>query len=222
MYGFHVQVYYQLSVGAIKKLLHFVVIKDHSSCSCFALCILAYGSPTKIFGANYPKQKDDFIKIKEIEDKFITPCSKSEDYKGTQEDRPDNNCRSCMHVTLNRKPKVFLYDIWLAQEDRLVETRGRSYIRLPNKKYELTVDDAFRMEVNVPKECQNLSGKCFYVEALALTEMKNPNISLDALLKVDSIMLREVVRHQIRLDDNMSCGSLTNLRRINITAKNIL
>ena len=222
MYGFHVQVYSQLSVGAIKKLLHFVIIKDHSSCSCFALCILAYGNPTKIFGASYPTQKDDFMKIEEIEDNFITPCSKSEDHRGTQKDCSDNNCHSCMHVTLNGKPKVFVYDIWLTQEDQLVETRGRSYIRLPNNKYERTANDAFRMEVNVPKDCQHPSGKCYYVEALALTEMKNPNISLDALLKVESKMLREVVRRQIRLDDYANCESLTNLKRVNITAKNIL
>ena len=222
MYGFHVQPYYQLSTGAIKKLLHFVIMKDHSSCSCFVLCILAYGSPTKIFGANYPKQNDDFMKIKEIEDKFITPCPNLENHRGNQEGHPDNNCHSCMHVTLKGKPKVFLYDIWLTQ-NQLIETRGRrSYVRLQDNTDRLTVDDAFRMEVNVPKECQSPSGECFYVEALALTEMKNPNISLDALLKVESIMLREITRHQIRLDDDVNCGSLTNLRRINTDAKNIL
>lgn len=220
-YGFHVQIYYQLSTGAIKKLLRFVIINNHSSCSCFALCILAYGSPTKIFGANYRNQKDDFMKIKEIEDKFITPCPTSEGQKGTQGGRPDNNCHNCMHVTLKGKPKVFLYDIWLTQ-DQLTENRGRSYVRLRDDSHELTVEDAFRVDVNVPIECQSRSGECLYVKALALTEMNDPNISLDALLKLDNLTLREITSHGIRLEEKRNCGSLTNLRRINTDAQNIL
>ena len=185
------------------KLLGYVALADHSTSNCFVLCVLGYGRIDGIFGTNFPKEKDDIITIADIEEKV-------------------QNCQ-----TLERKPKFFVYDIWLKdQEDgrlrfRNFALRGRDR-RVRHQNYAVfenageVIEDGFRIEVNVPQFSQRSSGECYYVEALVLCEMQSYDMSLVSLLQT------RCDEHQIQTQKrpHVWCPSLMNLRRI--STENIL
>ena len=121
------------------------------------------------------------------------------------------NCK-----TLEGKPKIFVYDIWLKdQEDGRLRFRNfalRGRVRRRNYAFfenaGEVIEDGFRIEVYVPQTSQRSSGECYYVEALVLREMQSYDIPLDSLLQTQCD-----VRHQIQIQNRRWCHSLMNLKR---------
>ena len=137
IFGFHVQYYTQLTVGAIKRLLEFVRLADHAKFTGLVIITLCRGYNNTIYCSEFDKTKEK-ISIDEISSYFS-----------------DEN------ALLIGQPVIFLHDIW-QQSQSMTQQSNTGEDRFDVS----TISGLYRIVCYCPEGLQNENGISTFIKLL--------------------------------------------------------
>ena len=144
VFGFHVQYYTQLTVGAIKQLLEFVRLADHSKFTGLVIITLCRGYNSTIYCSEFNKTKE-MISIDEISSYFS-----------------DEN------ALLMDKPVIFLHDIWQQSQSMAHQSNtGEDRVDVS------MISGLYRIVCHCPETLQNQNGISFFIKSLRQEASEN-------------------------------------------------